>query len=255
MPTAQIARSPAVTPAPSATPAPPATATAALPSPTLRAPTATLLPSVTPTVTVAAAVDPTSAFERQVYALINQLRAAHGVAPLAYNTLLAQAARAHSCEQAANSAISHTSGDGRTLAQRLPPVDPPWEWPSENIAAGFATPEELVRAWFDEQPPDDWHRRNILSGDQRELGVGFCAGASGAPGYSNVVTADFARRVNLFPIVLNGGAATTDSATIGYWLYGAGWADAVRLGAMPDLGALPWQPFAPEGSYALSPAG
>ena len=198
--------------------------------------------------------DPARDFERQVYALINGLRAENGVAPLAYNAVLADAARAHSCEQAANGAISHTSNDGRTLAQRLPSTDPPWEWPSENIAAGFASPEETVRAWFDEQPPDDWHRRNILSADQRELGVGFCASENGAPGYSNIVTADFARRTNLFPLVLNGGAPTTNTSSVRYWLYGADWAEAMRLGDTPDLGALPWQPYASAGSYALSAA-
>jgi uncharacterized protein YkwD len=262
LPTAEVALAPTATLAPSATRAPTvahsATARATL---TVSAPTETPV-AASPTAaqptpepaTPPSTGDPARDFEREVYALINGLRVENGVPPLAYSALLADAARAHSCEQAANGAISHTSSDGRTLGQRLPSVEPPWEWPSENIAAGFATPQEVVRIWFDEQPPDDWHRRNILSADQRELGVGFCSGTSGAPGYSNVVTADFARRTNLFPLVLNSGALAASSPTVRYWLYGAGWADAVRLGASPDLSALSWRPFAPEGSYQLSPA-
>lgn len=191
--------------------------------------------------------------EMQIFAKINQLRVENSLPPLAYNPILGAAARAHSCDMAVHHAINHTSSDGRNLVQRLPRSTPLWEWPSENIAAGFGDAEAVVHAWFDESPPDDWHRRNILTTEQRELGIGYCYDAGGGSGNDHFYTADFARRTNLFPLVVANGATTTTTRQVPFWLYGNGWADAVRLGSTPDLSSLPWQPFAPSGSYELLP--
>lgn len=191
--------------------------------------------------------------EPQIFAQINQLRAENGLPPLAPSLVLSASARAHSCDMAARHVIDHNSADGRTLAQRLPSVTPPWEWPSENIAAGFPDANAVVHAWFDESPPDDWHRRNILATDQRELGIGYCYNADGGSGNEHFFTADFARRTNYYPLVLANGAPTTSTRQVPFWLYGEGWADAVRLGATPDLSTTPWQTFASSGSYELAP--
>lgn len=87
---------------------------------------------------------------------------------------LSDVARAHSCDLAANGIISHTSSDGRTLAERLGADAARWSWPSESIAAGTADPAAVIALWLDE-PPDGWHRRNLLDPEQRVVGVGFCA--------------------------------------------------------------------------------
>jgi uncharacterized protein YkwD len=88
--------------------------------------------------------------------------------------------------------ISHVSSDGRTLAQRLAGSDPPWEWPSESIAAGTDDPAAVVAMWMDE-PPDGWHRRNILDPDQREVGAGYCFAPDDQTGNHHYWTADFSR--------------------------------------------------------------
>jgi uncharacterized protein YkwD len=126
-------------------------------------------------------------------ATINQVRATNGLPPYQHSPELSGAARAHSCDLAAHSLISHESSDGRTLSQRLEGATPPWEWPSENIAAGVSDPAATVAMWMDE-PPEGWHRRNILDTDQREVGAGYCYMADDATGNHHYWTADFSRR-------------------------------------------------------------
>jgi uncharacterized protein YkwD len=124
---------------------------------------------------------------------INQVRAANGLAPYLHNPELSAAARAHSCDLATHGMISHVSSDGRTLAQRLAGSQPPWEWPSESIAVGTDDPATAVAMWMDE-PPEGWHRRNILDPDQREVGAGYCYAADDPSGNRSYWTADFSRR-------------------------------------------------------------
>jgi uncharacterized protein YkwD len=124
---------------------------------------------------------------------INRVRAAHGLPLYLHNPELSAVARAHSCDLAAHGMISHISSDGRTLRERLAASRLPWEWPSESIAAGSDDPAEVVAMWMDE-PPDGWHRRNILDPDQREVGVGYCYAAHDPSGNHHYWTADFSRR-------------------------------------------------------------
>lgn len=191
LPTAVIALAPtsaaptsAPSPSPSATPRPTATppSPTATPSPSPAAPTPTADPTGDPT-----------AREAQLEAAINQVRVANGLPPYAHSPELAAAARAHSCDLASHAIISHTSSDGRTLRDRLAGSNPPWEWPSESIAAGLDDPAAVVALWMDE-PPEGWHRRNILDPDQRDVGAGFCYTAQDPSGNHFYWTADFARR-------------------------------------------------------------
>jgi uncharacterized protein YkwD len=181
-----VSRVPATaTPRPTATlqPSPTATPTP-LPSPTA---TATPLPSPT----LSAEADPATR-EALLVAEINRVRAEFGLPPYLHSPELSAAARAHSCDLAAHGMISHTSSDGRTLPDRLAGGEPPWEWPSESIAAGTDDPI-LVVAWWMDEPPDGWHRRNILDADQREVGVGYCYFEEDASGNRHYWTADFSR--------------------------------------------------------------
>ncbi|MFN8566566.1 MAG: CAP domain-containing protein [Kouleothrix sp.] len=73
------------------------------------------------------------------------------------------------------------------------PAVRPWEWPSESIAAGFDDPIQVVAVWMDE-PPEGWHRRNILDTEQREIGAGYCYTSDDPSGNYHYWTADFAAR-------------------------------------------------------------
>jgi uncharacterized protein YkwD len=167
-----------------ATPRPTSTATPA-PAPT---------PIITATMISPAAPDADTALRESLLVVeINKVRAANGLPPYAHSPELSAAARAHSCDLAAHAMISHVSSDGRTLQDRLAGADPPWEWPSESIAAGTDDPATVVAWWMDE-PPEGWHRRNILDADQREVGAGYCQNPDDPSGNHHYWTADFSRR-------------------------------------------------------------
>jgi uncharacterized protein YkwD len=156
------------------------------------------LDSSAPTAIAATATtdDDPALLEALLVATINQVRTEHGLPPYQHSPELSGAARAHSCDLASHGLISHESSEGRTLAQRLAGATPPWEWPSENIAAGVIDPAATVALWMDE-PPEGWHRRNILDVDQREVGAGYCYAADDATGNHHYWTADFSRRGTL----------------------------------------------------------
>jgi uncharacterized protein YkwD len=206
LPTARVL----VPPAPLATvrPAMPTSQAKLLSAPTL-APTVITTPTLIPAPTITLTPPPGAVaqpvagtpprdpalLEALLVVEINRERAAHNMPPYLHSPELSAAARAHSCDLAAHTMISHTSSDGRTLAQRLAGSTRPWEWPSESIAAGTDDPATVVAWWMDE-PPAGWHRRNILDPDQREVGVGYCYTAEDPTGNRHYWTADFSRRAS-----------------------------------------------------------
>ena len=139
------------------------------------------------------AADPIAALEAELIVEINKIRQANGLPPYAASPELSAAARAHSCDLATHHMISHVSSDGRNLAERLAGGSGAWEWPSESIAAGTDDPATVVAWWMDE-PPEGWHRRNILDTQQREVGAGYCYTAEDPSGNHSYWTADFSRR-------------------------------------------------------------
>ena len=159
------------------------------------APLAAASPAPTPQAepTAAPTLDESAALEQRLIEAINQTRADNGLPAYQSSPDLSTAARAHSCDLARHQLISHVSSDGRTLAERLAGATPPWQWPSENIAAGLADPQAVVALWMDE-PPEGWHRRNILDPDQLAIGAGYCRQPGDPSGNQHYWTADFARR-------------------------------------------------------------
>ena len=147
----------------------------------------------TPVAATATLSDDPAMLEALLVATINQVREENGLPPYQHSPELSSAARAHSCDLASHGLISHESSAGLTLAQRLAGATPPWEWPSENIAAGVVDPAATVAMWMDE-PPEGWHRRNILDVDQHEIGAGYCYAADDPTGNHHYWTADFSRR-------------------------------------------------------------
>ncbi len=154
------------------------------------APTATPLPSPAPTpVSTAGAtgVPPALAaappadvadWPREVVRLINEERAANGLPPLAYNETLAQAAQAHADDCAARGWCSHTGSDGANIKTRILRAGySPTNW--AECWAWSRSPQHAVEAWMDETPPDDPHRRTLLSAWLSEVGVGVAPASWG----------------------------------------------------------------------------
>lgn len=117
------------------------------------------------------------AFELEVIRLVNIERTSRGLQPLARNSSLTEAARAHNQDMIVNDFFDHTGSDGSTPAQRACAQGyPPFGWGEcfvgENIAVGYCTPAEVMEGWM----KSPGHRDNILNPDYQEVGVGHDTG-------------------------------------------------------------------------------
>jgi uncharacterized protein YkwD len=126
--------------------------------------------------------------------LLNEQRAAQGVAPLVENVALSSASTGYSQRMVAQGFFAHESPDGGTLVDRLTGAgylgdDDPW-LVGENIGwgqAGLATPRSMVSAWM--QSPG--HRENLLSADYTEVGLGLALGTPVDQSWGATYTTDF----------------------------------------------------------------
>ncbi len=114
-----------------------------------------------------------SDYEIQVFNLINQQRAAQGLAPFAWQDNLATAAHAHSVDMATHSLCSHTGSDGSDPGTRIAQAGyqaPGW---GETVAGGQSSPAQVVNAWM----TSPGHRDSLM-GQFQHAGVGYAAGGS-----------------------------------------------------------------------------
>jgi len=168
-----------------ATPAPVQVTTPALATPATVAVPGTPTPAPTPApapAPVAAAVDVNcslngaAGIQGEVMQRVNALRAAGAVCgstayaatvPLAWNSLLLQAASGHSSDMAQNNYFSHTSLDGRTMARRVVATGYTYSALGENIAAGQSTVESVITGWTN----SPGHCQNLMNPAFRDIGV------------------------------------------------------------------------------------
>ncbi len=182
-PSATFTSAPTITPAVTSNPTATHTPTAALTSSPTPTPAATPIATITPAPTPDAA-DPAHG----VWRLINQKRAQNGLPTLVYNDDLALAAQRHAEDCAQRGYGSHIGSDGADLRTRLLRAGYRKGWGAESWAWA-RNPQRAVVMWLDETPPDDPHRRMLLSPSLKEVGVGVAPGNSG--GYYFI--ADFGR--------------------------------------------------------------
>ncbi|MDX2215545.1 MAG: CAP domain-containing protein [Oculatellaceae cyanobacterium bins.114] len=110
-----------------------------------------------------------ASFAYRVVELTNFFRDRNGLAPLAINTQLSNAAQNYSRQLALGDFLDHNAPDGSTIESRIRTAGYQPQWWAENIAAGYTTPDQVVQAWID----SEGHRRNILSPELKEIGVGY----------------------------------------------------------------------------------
>lgn len=110
-----------------------------------------------------------SNYDEQVLISVNQIREAAGLRPLARNRTLDLAAQLHAEDMARNNFMSHNGSNGSNPAARMRAAGYPWITWAENVAVGWATPAVVMNAWMN----SPGHRRNILSANVREIGIGF----------------------------------------------------------------------------------
>ena len=184
----------------------PVTPTATRPAPTLAVtkagyvfpitftPLPTNTPTNTPTPTNTATITPTpacaahdNAFECQVLRLINQERTSRSLPMLVSNILLHTAARGHSTDMAQHNFVSHTGSNGSSPEDRITAAAYDFSTWAENVAAGYATPAEVVTGWMN----SSGHRANILNPNLVEIGIGYAYNSAST--YGHYWTTDFGK--------------------------------------------------------------
>ena len=100
---------------------------------------------------------------------VNRTRIAHGLKPLTPEARLTAAAKAHADAMASGDCFAHVCDGGPTLVERIVRVGYPYRTVAENLAAGMARAEAVVKAWM----ASPGHRRNLLLPDIEEAGVGY----------------------------------------------------------------------------------
>ncbi len=130
--------------------------------------------------------------EAQVLALTNALRQQHGCPPLQMSPELSSAARDHSQDMADHNYFDHVDRDGHMPAWRAQQAAYPGSAGTENIAAGYTTADEVVMGWYNETPPNDGHRRNLLNCSLTDVGIGYAINPSSD--YHSYWTQDMGQR-------------------------------------------------------------
>ncbi|WCB95511.1 sporulation protein [Baekduia alba] len=127
---------------------------------------------------------------RATLCLLNRQRVRHGLRHLRLHRSLSNAATRYARLMVTKHFFNHVSPAGSTLAQRVKRTNylrhtRGWAL-GENLAWGsgtLATPTRIVNAWMH----SPGHRRNILDGSFREIGIGIALGApSGGSGATYV---------------------------------------------------------------------
>jgi uncharacterized protein YkwD len=186
---------PTETPVPTPTPTASPTVSATVSTPISATITATItatvsrtaVPSATPAPGSAAPPVDLAAWPGEIARLINEVRTQHDLDGLTYNTTLERAAQAHANDCAQRGWCSHTGSDGADIKTRITRTG----YGGGGWAECWAQTQSAQRAvevWMDETPPNDPHRRTLLSDWLTEVGIGVSEADWG-----NYIIADFGR--------------------------------------------------------------
>ncbi len=118
-----------------------------------------------------------ASFIEKVLELTNKEREKAGLRPLALEQKLSSSASWKASDMADRDYFDHADGNGKDFVDRAEQFGySDWTYLGENIAAGQATPEEVVQEWM----ASPGHRKNILKPQYREIGIGFTSEGHGA---------------------------------------------------------------------------
>lgn len=110
----------------------------------------------------------------EMLARVNAERRRAGVSPLGSDPQLDKAAQRHAEDMLARSYFEHRSPEGKSVRERARAAGYEWRTIGENMAEGQLSVDEVMDTWM----KSPGHRRNILSPDFRELGIGLALGRS-----------------------------------------------------------------------------
>jgi len=110
-----------------------------------------------------------------VLAELNDERASHGLPALKMNSKLVSSAHAHNLAMAKANTLSHQLNGEAALGSRVSAAGYRWSMVGENIAYSSDRSQSGVlavqRAMYNEKPPNDGHRRNILNKSFVDVGI------------------------------------------------------------------------------------
>ena len=125
----------------------------------------------------------------QVLALINQARSAAGLRSLTITAGLNSSASRHNATMADGCGLSHQCPGEPELGARETSAGVHWTAAGENIGEGGPVADSsaaiarmavgLTQSMLNEKPPDDGHRRNILSSSFTHIGIAVYRDGSG----------------------------------------------------------------------------
>jgi uncharacterized protein YkwD len=125
----------------------------------------------------------------QLLAQINDLRAQHDLPPYTLLAGLAASAHAHNVRMMGGCGLSHQCPGEASLGDRISAQGVHWSTCGENIgwsgphpnttSAVVAAAEALTQSMYDEQPPNDGHRLNLLSSSFHHVGIDVQRDSSG----------------------------------------------------------------------------
>ena len=143
------------------------------------APVSVASPSASPASSLPGNVSAESTTQQAaILALTNAERAKAGLDSLRLNLQLQIAAQGHAENMARQTKLEHTL-DGKSFSQRIEAQGYDYQQVAENIYFGSSEPADVVAAWMN----SEGHRKNILTPDLKELGVGFAISDVNQRGY------------------------------------------------------------------------
>ncbi|MCK8826959.1 CAP domain-containing protein [Natroniella acetigena] len=116
-----------------------------------------------------------AAYEAEVVELVNVERERKGLEPYQHNQQVSQVARRKSEDMRDNNYFSHQSPTYGSPFDMLEQYNVEFRAAGENIAKGQRSPAQVVRSWMD----SPGHRRNILSQEFTDIGVGYAQNGDG----------------------------------------------------------------------------
>lgn len=118
----------------------------------------------------------------QILNCVNDLRTQLGLAALAHDPVLEQAAQLHAEQMAVHGFFSHTDQEGRNSSDRVRAIDPSYSYIGENIANGYLSSADACAAWTN----SPGHYANMTRTSFGRIGTGYAQNAAGHPYYVQV---------------------------------------------------------------------
>ncbi|UVI31678.1 CAP domain-containing protein [Paenibacillus spongiae] len=111
---------------------------------------------------------------QEIVRLVNEERAKQGLSALTENGDLSRVALFKSQDMRDQGYFSHDSPSYGSPFDMMKAFNINYSYAGENIAAGQTTPQDVMNSWMN----SPGHRKNIMSPDFTEIGIGYCTGGS-----------------------------------------------------------------------------